>query len=109
MKRVTGIGGIFIKAKDPQVMYSWYQRHLGFTAFLPDQHSIDFPWKDAETGEEAHTYWSLFKETTLTEGGFLGPAPSAAPSIKPGMSATTKLRFSSTRTTPRFGAKVVNG
>ena len=37
------------------------------------------------------------------------PAPSAAPSISPGMSATTKLRFSSTRTTPRFGASVVNG
>ncbi len=61
MKRVTGIGGIFIKAKDPQVMYAWYQRHLGFAAFLPEHHSIDFPWKDAETGEEGHTYWSLFK------------------------------------------------
>ena len=64
MKRVTGIGGIFIKAKDTQVMYAWYQRHLGFEAFLPEQHSIDFPSKDAETGEEAHTYWSLFKEST---------------------------------------------
>jgi predicted enzyme related to lactoylglutathione lyase len=45
-------------------MYAWYQRHLGFKAFLPEHHSIDFNWKDAETGEEAHTYWSLFKEST---------------------------------------------
>ena len=37
------------------------------------------------------------------------PAPSAAPSMSPGMSATTKLRLSSVRTTPRFGASVVNG
>ena len=73
MKRVTGIGGIFIKAKDPQVMYAWYQRHLGFAAFLPEHHSIDFPWKDAETGEEAHTYWSLFKENT----DYFGPSKSA--------------------------------
>jgi predicted enzyme related to lactoylglutathione lyase len=64
MKRVTGIGGIFIKAKEPEAMYTWYQRHLGFTAFLPEQHSIDFPSKDAETGEEAHTYWSLFKDSS---------------------------------------------
>jgi predicted enzyme related to lactoylglutathione lyase len=25
---------------------------------------VDFPWKDAETGEDAHTYWSLFKPDT---------------------------------------------
>ena len=37
------------------------------------------------------------------------PAPSAAPSIRPGMSAITKLRFTSTRTTPRCGCRVVKG
>ncbi|MNR40953.1 hypothetical protein D3C85_1592880 [compost metagenome] len=37
------------------------------------------------------------------------PAPSAAPSIRPGMSAITKLEVSSMRTTPRFGCRVVNG
>ena len=63
MKRVTGIGGIFIKAKDPQAMYAWYQKHLGME-HMPDLHSVDFPWKDAGTGEDAHTYWSLFKENT---------------------------------------------
>lgn len=27
--RVTGIGGIFIKAKDPAMLRSWYKTHLG--------------------------------------------------------------------------------
>ena len=29
MKRVTGLGGLFFKAKDPKAMYDWYQKHLG--------------------------------------------------------------------------------
>ena len=28
MKRVTGIGGIFFKAKDAPALQAWYQRHL---------------------------------------------------------------------------------
>jgi predicted enzyme related to lactoylglutathione lyase len=61
MKRVTGIGGIFMKANDPQAMYAWYEKHLSLK-HMPDLQSVDFPWKDADSGEEAHTYWSLFKE-----------------------------------------------
>lgn len=29
MKRVTGIGGVFFKAKDPQALGEWYKKHLG--------------------------------------------------------------------------------
>ena len=29
MKRVTGIGGIFFKARDPAALRTWYQKHLG--------------------------------------------------------------------------------
>jgi uncharacterized glyoxalase superfamily protein PhnB len=29
MKRVTGIGGIFFKAKDAPSLRAWYKRHLG--------------------------------------------------------------------------------
>lgn len=29
MKRVTGIGGVFIKAKDPDKLRAWYKTHLG--------------------------------------------------------------------------------
>ncbi|MEO6894445.1 MAG: VOC family protein, partial [Ginsengibacter sp.] len=29
MKKVTGIGGIFFKCKDPKKMNEWYKTHLG--------------------------------------------------------------------------------
>jgi hypothetical protein len=29
MKRVTGIGGVFFKAKDAPALQAWYKRHLG--------------------------------------------------------------------------------
>ena len=29
MRRVTGIGGIFFRAKDAPALRAWYQRHLG--------------------------------------------------------------------------------
>ena len=29
MSRVTGIGGIFLKAKDPAMLRAWYKEHLG--------------------------------------------------------------------------------
>jgi len=29
MKKVTGIGGIFFKCKDPNKMKAWYKTHLG--------------------------------------------------------------------------------
>ncbi|MBN9540081.1 MAG: VOC family protein [Reyranella sp.] len=27
--RVTGIGGVFFRARDPQALAAWYERHLG--------------------------------------------------------------------------------
>jgi hypothetical protein len=32
MKRVTGIGGIFFKANDPDKLREWYRTHLGIEA-----------------------------------------------------------------------------
>ncbi len=29
LKKVTGIGGVFFKCKDPKKMTEWYQKHLG--------------------------------------------------------------------------------
>lgn len=44
MKRVTGIGGIFFKSKDPATLREWYRKHLsipveewGGTAFVWDE------------------------------------------------------------------------
>ncbi len=29
MASVTGLGGAFIRAKDPEALYAWYEKHLG--------------------------------------------------------------------------------
>jgi predicted enzyme related to lactoylglutathione lyase len=46
MKRVTGIGGIFFKAKDPVALRGWYQKHLGID--VQDWGGAAFRWADAE-------------------------------------------------------------
>ena len=39
MQKVTGIGGVFFKAKDPEKLMKWYEEHLG----IPFQHGyIEF-------------------------------------------------------------------
>ena len=72
MERVSGIGGIFFKAKDPNAMYAWYEKHLGMKQ-VPEAQSVDFVSKDSASGEEAHTYWSLFKQDTK----YMEPSTSA--------------------------------
>ena len=46
MKRVTGIGGIFFKAKDPAALQAWYKKHLGID--VQDWGGAAFRWVDAE-------------------------------------------------------------
>ncbi len=29
MPQATGIGGVFLRARDPKALYAWYQDHLG--------------------------------------------------------------------------------
>jgi predicted enzyme related to lactoylglutathione lyase len=29
MAKVTGIGGVFLRSKDPKALYAWYEKHLG--------------------------------------------------------------------------------
>jgi predicted enzyme related to lactoylglutathione lyase len=48
MKRVTGLGGIFFKAKDPKALYEWYRQHLGIES-NPDGSGIS--WRDADHPE----------------------------------------------------------
>jgi predicted enzyme related to lactoylglutathione lyase len=31
MASITGFGGAFIRANDPEALYAWYERHLGLT------------------------------------------------------------------------------
>ncbi|MGI9583249.1 VOC family protein [Chryseobacterium sp.] len=61
MKRVTAIGGIFFKCKDPEQVNEWYKTHLG----LPTSpYGAKFDWKDEESGKKGYTLWSPFKEST---------------------------------------------
>ena len=58
MKRVTGIGGIFFKAKDPVALRAWYQRHLGIDVL--EWGGAAFSWTD-EGGKPTGgtTIWSV--------------------------------------------------
>ena len=58
--RVTGIGGVFFKTKDPKAVKEWYNRHLGLNT---DQWGCTFWWKDKD-GNDCSTQWSPFKEDT---------------------------------------------
>ncbi|MBU1376943.1 MAG: VOC family protein [Alphaproteobacteria bacterium] len=33
MAKVVGIGGVFLRAKDPEALAAWYEAHLGVTGF----------------------------------------------------------------------------
>lgn len=62
MKKVTGIGGIFIKCKDPKKMNEWYKNHLGFDT---NDYGASFEWREeADPSKKGTTQWSAFSETT---------------------------------------------
>lgn len=69
MQRVTGLGGIFFKSRDPLALAEWYRRHLGLQ--VQDWGGVAFQWADdSATGT---TIWSPFKDDTSDF------APSTAP------------------------------
>jgi predicted enzyme related to lactoylglutathione lyase len=58
MKRVTGIGGVFIKANDPAALGAWYKRHLGID--VQDWGGAVFTWADSDgTPVGGTTVWSV--------------------------------------------------
>lgn len=62
MKKVTGIGGIFFKCKDPKKMTEWYQKHLGLDT---NPYGATFEWYEAaDSTKKAQTQWAPFSETT---------------------------------------------
>lgn len=58
MKRVTGIGGIFFKALDPDALRAWYKVHLGID--VQAWGGAAFTWTD-DSGNPAKgtTIWSV--------------------------------------------------
>ena len=62
MKKVTGIGGVFFKCKDPKKVTEWYQKHLGLNT---NPYGATFEWYEgADSTKKGQTQWTPFPETT---------------------------------------------
>lgn len=60
--KVTGIGGIFFKCKDPKTMREWYHKHLGLNT---NAYGATFKWYEgADSTKKAQTQWTPFSEKT---------------------------------------------
>ena len=74
MGKITGLGGVFIKASDPQRLAEWYERHLGID--FNGNTYVDFPFADKQGKLTAGSnVLSFFKEDS----------PYFYPSTKPAM------------------------
>ncbi|MBI5838377.1 MAG: VOC family protein [Candidatus Eisenbacteria bacterium] len=72
MNRVTGIGGVFIKARDAVALRAWYQKHLGID--VQSWGGVAFRWHSAEQpNPDGMTVWNVFP----AESEYF--APSTAP------------------------------
>src|SRR5438045_9684450 len=62
IKKVTGIGGIFFKCKDPKKMREWYQKNLGLNT---NNYGAVLEWyQGADSTKKGFTQWSPFNEKT---------------------------------------------
>lgn len=62
MKKVTGIGGMFFKCKNPQETKDWYKKNLGFDT---DDYGTNFEWIQSDNpGKKGNTQWSPFADDT---------------------------------------------
>jgi predicted enzyme related to lactoylglutathione lyase len=72
MNRVTGIGGIFFKAKDQQALLAWYRQHLGID--VQAWGGVMFRWHlPAKPNLNGGTAWSIYPASSTYF------APSTAP------------------------------
>jgi predicted enzyme related to lactoylglutathione lyase len=55
-ERVTGVGGVFFRARDPEALVAWYAEHLGVP--VQDDGYVVFT-----ASRDAHV-WSPFREDT---------------------------------------------
>jgi predicted enzyme related to lactoylglutathione lyase len=72
-KKVTGIGGVFIKAKNPKELCEWYDKHLGIN--FGKSTYTSFEWKEANNeAATGSTTFSFFKE----DSNYFAPSTKAA-------------------------------
>lgn len=60
MKKVTGIGGVFFKCKDPEKVRDWYKTHLGMDT---NAYGANFEWRQLDQPDKTgSTQWSHFAD-----------------------------------------------
>jgi catechol 2,3-dioxygenase-like lactoylglutathione lyase family enzyme len=62
MARVTGIGGVFFRSRDPKALAAWYAQHLGIQ--ISEWGGAQFLWSDEIPPATGSTAWSLFPADT---------------------------------------------
>jgi predicted enzyme related to lactoylglutathione lyase len=68
MERVTGIGGVFFKARDPRELLEWYRKHLGVQP-EPGGEAAVFAWERTEGPDRpGSTTWAIFPADTAYFG-----------------------------------------
>lgn len=61
MAKVTGIGGVFFKARDAEKLRAWYREHLGIEA-TPEGGAV-FEWRELDDpNRRGMTVWTIFPE-----------------------------------------------
>ena len=70
-ERVTGIGGVFFKARDTKKMGAWYREHLG----IKNRGGYaDFLWRDKDKPDQiGRTVWTIFPTNTSYFGSSTSP------------------------------------
>ena len=63
MERVTGVGGFFFRARDPQALARWYEEQLGIDRVPPD-YDVRPWWQEA-----GPTVWNPYSEVGPNFGG----------------------------------------
>lgn len=62
MARVTGIGGVFLRSKDPERLARWYADHLGIK--VAEGNAATLAWTDEVPAGTGMTVWSAFPQNT---------------------------------------------
>ena len=61
-QRVTGLGGIFFKAKNEKKLREWYRKHLGLP-LDPTWGGWQIFWREPKgRGRKAYSVWSVFPQ-----------------------------------------------
>jgi catechol 2,3-dioxygenase-like lactoylglutathione lyase family enzyme len=63
MAKATGLGGVFLRARDPKRLTAWYAEHLGLA--VTEWGGVPFVWDECAAPEgHGSTVWSLFPANT---------------------------------------------